>query len=83
MRAMAEDAVESAPADRAWAELSRFAAIVDRMRGVECFGLGCRPAADGFEFEVRIDPWSPKTARKIRRKARPLAVTVVPLRAST
>ena len=63
-------------AERAFARLG---ARVDRCWGVRSFEIGCHRTLDGFEFEVCIDPWSPRLARRVERRARPTAVVVKPL----
>lgn len=58
---------------------ARLQARVDRCWGIRSFAVRCRRNMDGFEFEVHIEPWSPKLARKVERRARPTAVVVKPL----
>ena len=58
---------------------ARLEARVDRCWGVRRFAIGCHFTPDGFEFEVCIDPWSPRLARRVERRARPTAVVVKPL----
>ncbi len=56
--------------------MDRLDAIVDRCRGVRSYTLGAHRTLDGFEYEVRINPWSERRARRIERKAAPIPVVV-------
>lgn len=84
---MKEDPHSEPEKARAEAELAhqvdrisdRLGARVDRCSGVRSFAIGSYRTRQGFEFEVFIDPWSPRLARKVERKARPTPVVVKPL----
>jgi hypothetical protein len=40
--------------------------------------ISSRRTLDGFEVEIRIDPWSGRRAKKLQGIAAPTVVTVVP-----
>ena len=61
--------------DPEWARLERL--LDDRP---EVRGFGKFRTHDGWSYVVRIDPWSERRARRIRRICAPLPVTVRPSR---
>jgi hypothetical protein len=61
---------------------ARLRGRVDRCRGSAASRWGARRTMDGFEFEVYIEPWSPKLTRRVERRARPTQVVVKPLTGS-
>jgi hypothetical protein len=72
-------ATDEAAGEQADAAQARLAAIVAEVGGVERSAIHSWLADDGFEIEVYIAPWSLRSAGRIERAARPLAVTVKPL----
>jgi hypothetical protein len=73
----AEDA-ESAFQDEWDRTLERLQKAMDTMWRLRWSRISSRRTIDGLEVEIRIDPWSPRRARKLQEIAAPMAVTVVP-----
>lgn len=59
--------------------MDRLEDMVDGCRGVRSFSLGAHGTVDGVTYEICINPWSPRLARRIERKAAPTPVQVEPL----
>lgn len=51
---------------------------LDKMWRVRRSAVTSHRTIDGVTFEVRIDPWSPRRAKKLQRVAAPTPVTVRP-----
>lgn len=57
----------------------RLGDVLERCRGVRDFNVLSERTVDGWIFRVGIDSWSLRLAGKVRRKAAPLSVEVMPL----
>jgi hypothetical protein len=60
--------------DPEWVRLER---LLDKPR-LNVTGMGKFLTSDGWKYVVRIDPWSERRARRIRRICAPVPVTVEP-----
>jgi hypothetical protein len=69
------EAAVAAEIDRTVARLND---AVDSLRGMRRFEVSARRTVDGVDYEIRIDRWSARRARKLQRIAAPTAVTVRP-----
>ncbi len=69
---------EAAFADQWGRVAERLAEVLDGMWRLRRSSVSSRRTVDGVTFEVRIDPWSPRRAKKLQRIAGRMPVTVTP-----
>jgi len=69
---------EAAFADQWDRVAERLTEALDRMWRLRRSSVSSRRTVDGVTFEVRIDPWSPRRAKKLQRIAGRMPVTVTP-----
>ena len=74
----AVDAQESAIQDEWDLTLERLQKATEAMWRLRRSRISSRRTLDGFEVEIRIDPWSRRRAKKLLGIAAPTVVTVLP-----
>lgn len=81
-RAHVEAASETEAADEVDSTVVRLTQALDSLRHIRRSSVVARRTMDGVDYEICIEPWTARRARKIQRTAAPTRITVRPYNAN-